>query len=97
MEPVMKVEVVVPEEFVGDVIGDLNARRGKVSGSLLRADGLVVTATVPLSEMFASATGLRSATQGRALFTMEFSHYEEVPRSVAERMSANIEEMGSLP
>ncbi len=96
MEPVMKVEVVVPEEFVGDVIGDLNARRGKVSGSFLRADGHVVKATVPLSEMFGYATGLRSATQGRALFTMEFSHYEEVPRSVAERMSANIEEMGSL-
>jgi len=74
MEPVMKVEVVVPEEFVGDVIGDLNARRGKVSGSFLRADGHVVKATVPLSEMFGYATGLRSATQGRALFTMEFSH-----------------------
>jgi len=97
MEPVMRVEVVVPEEFVGDVIGDLNARRGKVSGSFLRADGHVVRATVPLSEMFGYATGLRSATQGRALFTMEFSHYEEVPKSVAERMSANIEEMGSLP
>jgi elongation factor G len=93
MEPVMKVEVVVPEEYVGDVIGDLNIRRGKVSGSLLRADGHVVRATVPLSEMFGYATGLRSATQGRALFTMEFSHYEEVPRSVADRMSASIEGM----
>jgi len=93
MEPAMKVEVVVPEEYVGDVIGDLNTRRGKVSGSLLRADGHVVKATVPLSEMFGYATGLRSATQGRALFTMEFSHYEEVPRSVADRMSASIEGM----
>jgi elongation factor G len=93
MEPVMKVEVVVPEEFVGEVIGDLNTRRGKVGGSFLRADGHVVKATVPLSEMFGYATGLRSATQGRALFTMEFSHYEEVPRSVADRMSASIEGM----
>ncbi len=93
MEPAMKVEVVVPEEYVGDVIGDLNTRRGKVNGSLLRADGHVVKATVPLSEMFGYATGLRSATQGRALFTMEFSHYEEVPRSVADRMSASIEGM----
>jgi elongation factor G len=93
MEPVMKVEVVVPEEFVGDVIGDLNTRRGKVGGSFLRVDGHVVKATVPLSEMFGYATGLRSATQGRALFTMEFSHYGEVPRSVADRMSASIEGM----
>ena len=93
MEPVMRVEVVVPEEFVGDVIGDLNTRRGKVGGSFLRADGHVVKATVPLSEMFGYATGLRSATQGRALFTMEFSHYEEVPKSVADRMSARIEGM----
>jgi len=93
MEPVMRVEVVVPEEFVGEVIGDLNTRRGKVGGSFLRADGHVVKATVPLSEMFGYATGLRSATQGRALFTMEFSHYEEVPKSVADRMSASIEGM----
>ncbi len=95
MEPVMKVEVVVPEEFVGDVIADLGSRRGKIMGSFLRADGHVVKASVPLSEMFGYATGLRSATQGRALFTMEFSHYEEVPKAVAEKMSANIEEMGS--
>ncbi|MFH1314120.1 MAG: elongation factor G [Candidatus Eisenbacteria bacterium] len=94
MEPVMKVEVVVPEEFVGDVIGDLNTRRGKVGGSLLRADGHIVKATVPLSEMFGYATGLRSATQGRALFTMEFSNYDEVPRRIAEKMSARIEGVG---
>jgi elongation factor G len=96
MEPVMDVEVVVPEDFVGEVIGDLNSRRGKVGGSFLRADGHVVKATVPLSEMFGYATGLRSATQGRALFTMGFSHYDEVPRSVAERMSASIEGMGTF-
>jgi elongation factor G len=93
MEPVMNVEVVVPEEFVGDVIGDLNSRRGKVSGNFLRADGHVVKAVVPLSEMFGYATGLRSATQGRALFTMEFSHYEEVPGRLAEKMSARINGM----
>jgi elongation factor G len=96
MEPIMHVEVIAPEEFVGDVIGDLNARRGKVSGSFMRADGHIVKATVPLSEMFGYATGLRSATQGRALFTMEFTHYDEVPRSVAERMSARIEGMGTF-
>jgi elongation factor G len=94
MEPVMRVEVVVPEDFVGEVINDLNGRRGKVGGSFLRADGHVVKATVPLSQMFGYATGLRSATQGRALFTMEFSHYEEVPKGVAEKMSARIEGMG---
>jgi elongation factor G len=93
MEPVMNVEVVAPEEYVGDVIGDLNTRRGKVGGSLMRADGHVVKATVPLSEMFGYATGLRSATQGRALFTMEFSQYEEVPKRLADKMSARINGM----
>jgi elongation factor G len=96
MEPTMKVEVISPEEYVGDVIGDLNARRGKVGGSFIRADGHVVKAVVPLSEMFGYATALRSATQGRALFTMEFSHYDEVPRQVAERMSARIKGMGTI-
>jgi elongation factor G len=91
LEPVMSVEVVVPEEHVGDVVGDLGARRGKVGGSASRADGHVVKATVPLSEMFGYATALRSATQGRALFTMQFSHYDEVPRQIAEKMTAKIE------
>jgi elongation factor G len=94
MEPVMNLEVIVPEEYVGDVIGDLNSRRGRVGGSFMRADGHVVKATVPLSEMFGYATALRSATQGRALFTMEFSHYGEVPESVARKMSASVEGMG---
>jgi elongation factor G len=93
MEPVMSVEIVAPEEYVGDVIGDLNTRRGRVSGSVIRADGHVVKATVPLSEMFGYATGLRSATQGRALFTMEFLKYDEVPKRLAERMSARIDGM----
>jgi len=93
LEPVMSVEIVAPEEYVGDVVGDLNARRGKVAGSFLRADGHVVKATVPLSQMFGYATALRSATQGRALFTMQFSHYDEVPRQIAEKMTARIEGM----
>jgi elongation factor G len=93
LEPIMSVEIVVPEEFVGDVVGDLSARRGRVAGSLLRADGHVVKATVPLSEMFGYATALRSATQGRALFTMQFSHYDEVPRQIADKMTARIEGM----
>jgi elongation factor G len=93
LEPIMEVEVVVPEEYVGDVIGDLRARRGKIMGSLLRADGHVAKALVPLSEMFGYATALRSATQGRALFTMQFVQYDVVPARIAEKMSARIEDM----
>ena len=93
LEPIMSVEVVVPEDYVGDVVGDLNARRGRLAGSFPRADGHVVKATVPLSEMFGYATALRSATQGRALFTMQFSHYDEVPRQIADKMTARIEGM----
>ena len=93
LEPIMDVEVVVPEEHVGDVIGDLRARRGKIMGSVLRADGHVAKAAVPLSEMFGYATALRSATQGRALFSMQFAQYDVVPDRIAERMSARIEDM----
>jgi elongation factor G len=93
LEPIMSVEVVVPEDYVGEVVGDLGARRGRVSGSFPRADGHVVKASVPLSEMFGYATSLRSATQGRALFTMQFSHYDEVPRQISEKMTARIEGM----
>ena len=93
LEPIMDVEVVVPEEYVGDVIGDLRARRGKIMGSILRADGHVASAAVPLSEMFGYATALRSATQGRALFTMQFAQYDVVPDKIAGGMTARIEDM----
>jgi elongation factor G len=86
LEPIMDVEVVVPGEYVGEVIGDLNARRGKVGGMFQRADAHVVASSVPLSEMFGYATRLRSLTQGRAIYTMQFSRYEPVPASVAEQI-----------
>ena len=86
LEPVMKVEVVTPEEFMGDVIGDLNSKRGRIDKMEDRAGIKVVTAFVPLAEMFGYTTTLRSMTQGRASNTMEFDHYEEVPRNVAEEI-----------
>jgi elongation factor G len=86
MEPMMKVEVEVPEEYMGDVIGDLNRRRGQVEGMDERAGNKIVNAYVPLSEMFGYSTDLRSATQGRATYAMEFHHYEEVPRNVSEEI-----------
>jgi len=87
LEPVMAVEVVTPEEFLGDVIGDLSRRRGKVEGQERRGNALAVQAKVPLGEMFGYATDLRSSTQGRATFTMQFERYEEVPASVAEKIT----------
>ena len=84
LEPMMKVEVIVPDDYMGDVIGDLNARRGKLSGMETRQGVQVIDALVPLSEMFGYATDLRSRTQGRGMFTMQFAHYEEVPKSIAE-------------
>jgi len=88
LEPTMKVEVEVPEDFLGEVMGDLNSRRGQIEG-MGSEEGLAkVTATVPLAEMFGYATDIRSKTQGRGIFTMEFSRYEEVPRSVAETIIA---------
>ena len=86
MEPVMSVEVVVPEEYMGDVIGDLSSRRGRVLEMGVRANARVVKAFVPLASMFGYATDLRSKTSGRASFTMTFDHYEEVPKSVAEEL-----------
>ena len=84
LEPMMKVEVEVPEDFIGNVIGDLNSRRGQIEGQETEAGIAKVSAKVPLAEMFGYATDIRSKTQGRGIFTMEFSHYEEVPRNVAE-------------
>src|SRR5690606_34197434 len=86
LEPIMDVEVVVPEDFLGSVIGDLSSRRGKVGGMNQRGESQVVTAHVPLAEMFGYSTALRSATQGRAVYTMQFHHYEEVPKAVAEQI-----------
>jgi len=86
LEPMMKVEVEVPEEYMGDVIGDLNRRRGQVNNMGDRAGNKIVDAFVPLAEMFGYSTDLRSATQGRATYAMEFDHYEEVPRNVAEEI-----------
>jgi len=86
LEPVMRVEVVTPEDFLGDVIGDLSRRRGKVEGQEPRGNALAVAAIVPLGEMFGYATDLRSSTQGRATFTMQFERYEQVPASIAEQI-----------
>ena len=86
LEPMMKVEVETPEENMGDVIGDLNRRRGQVNSMGDRAGSKIVDAHVPLSEMFGYSTDLRSATQGRATYSMEFDHYAEVPRAVSEEI-----------
>jgi len=89
LEPMMEVEVVVPEEYMGDVMGDLSGRRGKVSNMEDRAGAKVVDAKVPLAEMFGYATELRSMTQGRATYTMHFAHYEKVPQNIAEEVLAH--------
>ena len=86
LEPIMKVEVVVPEEYMGDIIGDINARRGRVEGMEARAGAQVIRAFVPLAEMFGYATDLRSKTQGRGTYTMQFHHYEEVPKNIADQI-----------
>ncbi|MCH4096561.1 MAG: elongation factor G [Acidaminococcus provencensis] len=88
LEPYMKVEVVIPEEYMGDVIGDLNSRRGRIEGMEARSGAQVITAFVPLSEMFGYATDLRSKTQGRGNYSMEVDHYEEVPKNIAEAITA---------
>jgi len=90
LEPMMAVEVVTPEEFMGDVIGDLNARRGKINHMEPRLNFQVISATVPLSEMFGYATQLRSLTQGRATYTMQFEKYDEVPKAIAEGIVAKV-------
>nr|WP_294850616.1 elongation factor G [uncultured Sphingomonas sp.] len=90
LEPVMKVEVVTPEDYLGDVIGDLNSRRGQIQGTDSRGNAQVVEAMVPLANMFGYVNQLRSFTQGRAQYTMQFSHYEEVPQNVADEVKAKL-------
>ena len=87
MEPTMKVEVIIPEQYMGDVIGDITGRRGRIEGMEARMGEQSVHAFVPLSEMFGYATDLRSRTQGRGLFTMQFDHYEQVPKNIAEKIT----------
>ena len=87
LEPMMKVEVIIPEQYMGDVIGDISSRRGRIEGMEARMGEQTVHAYVPLSEMFGYATDLRSRTQGRGLFTMQFDHYEEVPKAIAEKVT----------
>jgi len=86
LEPYMKVEITTPEEYLGDVMGDVNSRRGRIEGFSDRLGIKVVDAYVPLSEMFGYATTLRSLTQGRASYSMEFHHYEKVPNNIAEKI-----------
>ena len=90
LEPVMKVEVVSPEAYMGDVLGDLSSRRGKIGGMTQRGEAQVISSTVPLAEMFGYSTRLRSMSQGRAVYSMEFSHYEEVPKSKAEEIISKV-------
>ncbi|MDA0655029.1 MAG: elongation factor G, partial [Proteobacteria bacterium] len=90
LEPIMKVEVVTPEEYMGDIIGDLNSRRGHVGGMDQRGNARVIDAMVPLANMFGYINTLRSASQGRAQFSMQFDHYEKVPEAVAEEVRASL-------
>jgi elongation factor G len=90
LEPMMNVEVVCPDAYMGDVLGDLSSRRGKIGGMTQRGEAQVIGASVPLSEMFGYSTKLRSQSQGRAVYSMEFSHYEEVPKSKAEEIISKI-------
>ena len=90
LEPMMKVEVVTPEEYMGDVIGDLNSRRGQVQEMNTRGNANVINAMVPLANMFGYVNNLRSLSQGRASYSMQFDHYEQVPTAVAEEVKAKL-------
>jgi elongation factor G len=90
LEPVMKVEVVTPEDYLGDVIGDLNSRRGQIQGTDTRGNAQVIDAMVPLANMFGYVNNLRSMSQGRAQYSMQFSHYDEVPSNVAEEIKLKL-------
>ncbi len=91
LEPIMSVEIVVPEEYMGDVIGDINSRRGRIEGMELRGGSQIIRAVVPLAEMFNYTTDLRSRTQGRGSHTMHFARYEEVPAAVAEEIISRVQ------
>ena len=95
LEPMMNVEVVTPDAFMGDVLGDLSSRRGKIGGMTQRGEAQVIASTVPLAEMFGYSTKLRSMSQGRAVYSMEFAHYEEVPKSKAEEIVAKVKSVGA--
>jgi elongation factor G len=86
MEPIMEVEVVTPEEYMGEIMGDLSSRRGRIEGISQRNDAQVVKANVPLAEMFGYATTLRNMSQGRAIYSMQFSHYDEIPKNISEEI-----------
>jgi elongation factor G len=88
LEPIMKVEVVTPEDYTGSVIGDLNSRRGQIQSQDMRGNANVVNAMVPLANMFSYVNNLRSMSQGRATFTMQFDHYEQVPSNIAQEVQA---------
>ena len=90
LEPIMRVEVVTPEDYMGDVIGDLNSRRGQVTGMDSRGNARVINAMVPLANMFGYVNTLRSMSQGRAQYTMHFDHYEQVPQAVADEVRAKM-------
>lgn len=96
LEPMMAVEVITPEDYLGDVMGDLNSRRGKIEGFAARKDAQVIKAVVPLSMMFGYATILRSMTQGRAIYSMQFSHYSEVPKSIADEIAEKTQSKKSV-
>jgi elongation factor G len=91
LEPIMSVEVVVPDEYMGNVVGDINSRRGRIEGMELRGTTQIIKSMVPLSEMFGYATDIRSRTQGRGSFTMHFGKYEEVPSSLAEEIVSRVQ------
>ena len=90
LEPIMKVEVVTPDDYMGDVMGDLSSRRGKLGGMEQRGSSQVINAQVPLSEMFGYATDLRSRTQGRATYTMQFDSYQQMPSNVQEEIVTRV-------
>src|SRR5439155_2333435 len=94
LEPIMSVEIVVPDEYMGPVVGDINSRRGRIEGLELRGTTQIIKAMVPLSDMFGYATDIRSRTQGRGSFTMHFGKYEEVPTALAEEIISRVQEIG---